>query len=152
MSKLRLDIGAETAASRYVRRLRRQIRRAHALLRYPLREISLAIVCAREMSAVHKRFLNRAGPTDVLSFALEHDRRGRVAGGEIVVCLDVARRQARLRRHRISDELLLYAVHGLLHLSGWDDRTKPAFAAMHAMEDQILLRLGVGPVFSSRSR
>jgi ssRNA-specific RNase YbeY (16S rRNA maturation enzyme) len=36
----------------------------------------------------------------------------------------------------------------MLHLCGFDDRTDRAFAAMHQKEDQILTRLGVGPIFS----
>jgi hypothetical protein len=43
--------------------------------------------------------------------------------------------------------LLLYGLHGMLHLCGFDDRTERAFRAMHAKEDEILTRLGVGPVF-----
>lgn len=58
---------------------------------------------------------------------------------------------ARRLGHPMAHELLLYALHGLLHLSGFDDRTDSEFAAMHAREDEILTRLGVGPVFSQRS-
>ncbi len=43
--------------------------------------------------------------------------------------------------------MLLYAVHGLLHLCGYDDRTPAGFRRMHRKEDDLLARLGVGPVF-----
>jgi probable rRNA maturation factor len=42
---------------------------------------------------------------------------------------------------------LLYSLHGMLHLCGFDDRTEPDFRRMHQTEDEILTRLGVGPVF-----
>jgi ssRNA-specific RNase YbeY (16S rRNA maturation enzyme) len=47
-------------------------------------------------------------------------------------------------------ELLLYALHGMLHLSGFDDRTDRDFALMHRTEDSILESLGFAPVFHPR--
>jgi probable rRNA maturation factor len=147
---LRLGIHA-AAARQYVPVLRRQIRAAHAALRAPLAELSVAIVTKRQMAMLHKQFLHHSGPTDVLSFELDHDSRGRVISGEIIICHAIARERARRLGHPMAHELLLYALHGLLHLSGFDDRTDSEFAAMHAREDEILTRLGVGPVFSQRS-
>jgi probable rRNA maturation factor len=103
------------------------------------------------MATLHKRFLNESGPTDVLTFELAHDARNQTTSGEIIICLTVAQKQARKRNHSVARELLLYALHGLLHLSGFDDRTPADFKVMHAREDEILTRLGVGPVFSKRS-
>ena len=128
--------------------LRRGILAAHRMLGSPVRELSIAIVSAGRMAKVHERFLGRVGATDVLSFELEHDSRGKSISGEIVICATVAKERSRSMGHPIGHELLLYAVHGLLHLSGFDDRTAKAFAAMHAREDQILTSLGIGPVFS----
>jgi probable rRNA maturation factor len=124
---------------------------AHRMLRSSLNDLSLAVVAGRQMAVLHRRFLGQAGPTDVLSFELDHDRRGRVISGEIVVCSTIAQLRARERGQPLSHELLLYAIHGLLHLSGFDDRTESAFAAMHAKEDEILTRLGIGPVFAPRA-
>jgi ssRNA-specific RNase YbeY (16S rRNA maturation enzyme) len=45
--------------------------------------------------------------------------------------------------------LLLYAVHGTLHLCGHDDRTAREYRIMHRTEDDLLTRLGVGPVFAA---
>jgi probable rRNA maturation factor len=89
------------------------------------------------------------GPTDVLTFPLEADAGGRVTGGEVVVCVPEARRRAREHRTRLEHELLLYALHGMLHLCGYDDRTQRAYAKMHRTEDQILKKLGIGPVFAA---
>lgn len=136
-------------ARQCVPKLRRGILGAHKILRCPLREISLAILPAKDMATLHKEFLNQSGPTDVLTFEFDHDPRGRATSGEIVICSTVAKATARRLDHPLADELLLYAVHGLLHLSGFDDRTAGAFAAMHEKEDEILCRLGIGPVFSA---
>jgi probable rRNA maturation factor len=147
---LQLTIFA-AAARQCVPALGRGLIDAHRMLRSPLRELSLAVVPGRQMAVLHKKFLHKTGPTDVLTFELEHERRGRAVSGEIVVCSTLAKARARQLGHPLSHELLLYAIHGLLHLSGFDDRTESAFAAMHAKEDEILTRLGIGPVFAPRS-
>jgi probable rRNA maturation factor len=124
------------------------LKSAHAILKPPLTELSVALVGDKRMCDLHDRFMGIPGPTDVLTFPLDEDGRGRVTGGEVVVCLPEARRRAREHRTPLEHELLLYALHGLLHLCGYDDRTQRAYATMHRTEDEILNRLGVGPVFS----
>ena len=113
-----------------------------------LRELSVALIGDRRMSALHQEFMGIAGTTDVLSFPLEADARGRVISGEVVVCVPQARRQAKIRKTAAKHELLLYAVHGMLHLPGHDDRTDRAYHAMHAAEDELMMKLGVGTVFA----
>ena len=147
MPPLALTISATTGA-RYVPFLHRHLPRAHRLLGSKLRELSVAVVGDKRMTQLHREFLTLDGPTDVLSFPLEFDSRGNVIGGEIVVCLPQARRQARKSGIAVADELLLYALHGLLHLCGFDDRTPLTYRAMHAQEDLILRRLGIGPIFA----
>ena len=88
-----------------------------------------------------------AGPTDVLTFPLDVDSRGRATSGEVVVCVPEARRRAREHGHPVERELLLYSLHGLLHLCGYDDRNARDFRRMHRTEDAILTQLGIGPVF-----
>jgi probable rRNA maturation factor len=131
--------------------IRRGVLAARPILKPALRDLSVAIVGSKRMAALHKEFLGQTGATDVLTFELEHDRRGRVISGEVVICAAVAARWAKRNGHSVGRELLLYALHGLLHLCGWDDKTETGFAKMHAKEDQILKQIGVGPVFG-RSR
>ena len=127
--------------------LRRHVRAAHALLAPPLVELSIALVGDKRMADLHLEFMNIPGPTDVLTFPLDHDGRGRVTAGEVVVCVPEAKRRAAGHGVTVRQELLLYAVHGLLHLCGFDDRTARGFRRMHRTEDDILAKLGVGPVF-----
>ena len=144
--RLDLDVSA-AAGKRFVPYVRRHLRNAHRILRPALRELSLAFVGDTRMSALHEQFMGVAGPTDVLTFPLETDARGRVLSGEVVVCVPEAVRRARETGGNVERELLLYALHGLLHLCGYDDRTEPGFRRMHGTEDMILTQLGVGPVF-----
>ncbi len=99
------------------------------------------------MSALHLKFMKTAGTTDVLTFPMDVDAGGRVNSGEVYICVPEARRQVKKSGVEARLELLLYAIHGMLHLLGYDDTTARAYRAMHDMEDAILTKLGFGPVF-----
>lgn len=146
---LALDITASTGKT-LLPYLRKHLLAAHAVLKPSLRELSLALVGDARMSLLHAQFLGIPSPTDVLTFPLETDSRGRVTSGEIVVCVPEAARQAKLRQHPVRREVLLYAVHGLLHLCGYDDKTPREFREIHRAEDMILSKIGIGPVFASQ--
>ena len=144
--KLDVQVSASLGA-RYVPYLRKHLLAAHRLLQAPLNELSLALVNDATMSRLHKQFLNIPGPTDVLTFPMERSTSGEVTSGEVVICVSEAKRRGAERRINLERELLLYALHGMLHLAGFDDRTATGFRTMHRMEDDILTRIGVGPVF-----
>ena len=146
---LDLIISAQVRGMRSTR-LRKHLLLAHAMIGAPLRQLSLALVGDATMAQLHQQYLGIRGPTDVLTFELEHDRRGRVTAGEVVVCVAQARRESKKYGSSVERELLLYALHGMLHLAGFDDRTAAGFRQMHRREDDILTRLGVGPVFNPR--
>ena len=112
--------------------------------------LSVAVVGATAMATLHQRFMNKPGPTDVLTFDLGTDPRVGCIEGEVVICTDVARKQAARRGKSLQiarAELALYLVHGILHLAGYEDATRAAFERMHAREDELLLQLGLGAVF-----
>ena len=113
--------------------------------------LSIAVVSARAMSALHREFTGR---TDVLAFDLDSDRRAGRLDAEVILCADVARRQAATRGGTLQAaraELALYLVHGILHLAGYDDHAPRQFVTMHLREDELLERLGLGPVFNAAS-
>jgi probable rRNA maturation factor len=143
---VRIDISGSRAS--YVGYIKAKLRQAHPLMKSKLEELSVAIVNDRLMSQLHQYFMGIAGPTDVLSFTLEFNSRRQPITGEVVICLPEARRQSRKLGTKLRNELLLYALHGMLHLSGFDDRTDRQYRRMHLMEDTILSQLGAGPVFS----
>ena len=148
ITELHLAIHA-SAGRTHLPFLRKHLRAAHQLLSTPLAELSLALVGDARMSSLHKKFMNIDGPTDVLTFPLEFDCDGRETAGEIVICVPEAARQGRRRGTTVACELLLYALHGMLHLSGFDDRTEAGFRQMHRKEDDILTHLGIGPIFET---
>jgi probable rRNA maturation factor len=150
--KPRFDLTITARAGRaHVPFLKKKVGLVHGLLRSPLRELSVALVSDSQMSALHERFMNDASPTDVLTFGLEADSRGRVISGEIVINVSQALRESRRRGILLQNELLLYALHGMLHLKGMDDRTDSQYRRMHRLEDRILTKLGVGAVFNKEN-
>jgi probable rRNA maturation factor len=115
---------------------------AHAVAAEKARvaEVDVAVVAADEMASLNRRFLGHRGPTDVLSFDLSGPGEDALVA-QIIVCGDVAVREARRRRLRPQRELLLYVLHGLLHLIGYDDTDADAAARMHAREEELLAAL-----------
>jgi len=106
------------------------------------RKVVVALVDDRTMAELHQRYLGQSGPTDVLSFP----------HGEIVVSADTARREAVARGIPPLHELVLYVVHGALHLAGFDDKKPRQAARMRAEERRILDELGYGDVFGAKVR
>ena len=102
-----------------------------------LGELDLAVVGRREMASLNRRYLGQARPTDVLSFDLS-DARSHGLCAQIVVCADVAVAQARARGTGAQRELMLYVVHGLLHLMGYNDTSARGAARMAARQEQLL--------------
>ena len=106
-------------------------------------EISIAVVSDGEMHLLNRKYLDHDYPTDVLSFVLEHEDEH--LDGEIIVSADYAAREAASYGWSADDELLLYAVHGALHLVGYDDMTPVAKQQMRDRERHYLAALGLTP-------
>ena len=138
------DVGEEHADF-----IARHLAAAAALLDERPDALSVPVVDDETMAELHERFLQIEGPTDVLTFEMARDGAGRVTEGEVLVCLGEAERQIEGRRHGVREELLLYALHGLLHLSGHDDLTDADHARMHAKEDELLEAIGIGALFGN---
>ena len=104
-------------------------------------DVSLAIVDDREIHALNRQFLQHDYPTDVLSFLLERDAQR--LEGEIIVSAGTASRLAEQVGWPAEDELLLYVIHGALHLVGYDDGDPRSLAEMRAQERRHLGSFGL---------
>ena len=103
------------------RELRRLLGRLVARYRLADPEVTLAFVGSTAMRTLNRRFRKKDRPTDVLSFPLgKRGPDGRHYLGDIVIAVPVAFRQAREKGHSLKRELELLAVHGFLHLLGFD--------------------------------
>jgi probable rRNA maturation factor len=94
-------------------------------------EVLVVVISDRRMSDLHWRFMKVRGPTDVITF--DH--------GEIFISVETARKNARRFGTSTMEEIQLYIVHGLLHLSGFDDRTPQGARVMATKQERILERI-----------
>jgi probable rRNA maturation factor len=121
-------------------------------------ELSVLFVDEETIAALNERFLDHVGPTDVLSFPIEdipapsgrppsggptrpsaEDARGApLLLGDIVICPEVAWRNAPAHAGTYDDELALLLVHGILHLLGRDHEEEAAAEEMEAREQELL--------------
>jgi probable rRNA maturation factor len=109
-------------------------------------ELSLSLVTDRAIRELNRRWRSKDKPTDVLSFPAG-DSPGGPAGprtlGDVVISLDTAARQARVRGLPLADELNRYLAHGLLHLLGHDHHRRVDARRMARMERKLLGRGGM---------
>ena len=106
-------------------------------------EISIAIIDDARMHALNRQYLQHDYPTDVLSFVLERDEAAKSLDGEIIASADYAAREAPRYGWTADDELLLYVIHGCLHLVGHDDHAPGDQAKMRAEESRYLAHFGL---------
>ena len=111
-------------------------------------QISVAVVDDATISQLHQRFLGKNEPTDVLSFVLERDEDS--LEGEIVVSAETAEVTAQWYDWPAEHELLLYVIHGALHMVGYDDVTSEQRAVMRKAERAYLARLEIRPPQETR--
>ena len=123
--------------------LLRQISRELLLEVFPRQryELGVHLVDKRVMIRLNETFLRHQGSTDVITFDYREASEPQVLRGEIFVCIDEALVQARRFRTSWQSELVRYVVHGLLHLSGYDDERQQARRTMKRAENRLLNRL-----------
>lgn len=89
--------------------------------------VEVTVVSDDEIAAIHGEFLDDPTPTDVITF--QH--------GEILISFDTALAVASDHGNTVEDELLLYLIHGLLHLNGHLDSKEGDRKVMHRIQDRI---------------
>ena len=112
--------------------------------------LSVAVMTDAEVRRLNRRFLGHDWATDVVSFPLSPPREAALLGA-LAVSRETARREAARRGHSPYHELMLYVVHGVLHLLGYDDQGVRARARMRKAEREVLERLGLPAVFGGEA-
>ncbi len=105
--------------------------------------LSLAVVDDDTIHQLNRQYLDHDYPTDVLSFLLERDAER--LEGEVIVSAETAVRAAAEYSWPPGDELLLYVIHGTLHLVGHDDASPSERTAMQREERRYLVQFGLEP-------
>jgi probable rRNA maturation factor len=104
-------------------------------------EVSIAIVNDASIWELNRQYLDHDYATDVLSFRLDDATDAQQIEGEIVVSADTAERNAQQYGWTTDDELLLYVLHGALHLVGHDDANESQRRRMREEEVRYLALL-----------
>lgn len=112
-------------------------------------ELSVTFVDKDEIQEINKTYRDKDKVTDVISFALEEDE-PEITGldmprvlGDIIICTDVANEQAESYGHSFERELGFLALHGFLHLLGYDHMNETDEQEMFGRQDQILNAYGL---------
>jgi rRNA maturation RNase YbeY len=105
-------------------------------------DVTLVLANDEAVRRLNKRYRGKDRATDVLSFGLGDGRRVGEPFGDIVVSVDAARRQARQYGATTRQEIVRLAVHGTLHLCGYDHHERREAARMHGLTRRLLRQLG----------
>ncbi|AGT32831.1 rRNA maturation factor [Geobacillus genomosp. 3] len=115
-------------------------------------EVSVSFVDNERIRVMNRDYRGKDAPTDVLSFALEEEGEGEVdiigadvppVLGDIVISIPKAKEQAAEYGHSFMRELGFLAVHGFLHLLGYDHETEEEERVMFAKQEEILTQFGL---------
>lgn len=106
-------------------------------------EVDIAVVNSRQSAAMNRKYLGHSGATDIITF----DQSESALPGircQLVVCGDIARKQADRLGGGLQKELLLYITHGLLHMTGYDDTTPEKARKMRVRQEELLEKFLAG--------
>jgi probable rRNA maturation factor len=121
----------------------------------PLAELSVVLVDAEAMAALHQQWMDLPGPTDVMAFPMDgadspaerldpsappgtDEGTAEALLGDVVLCPEVAAEQAVAAGHTTESELHLLCVHGILHLLGYDHGEPEEERAMFELQARLL--------------
>ncbi|MGH9681304.1 MAG: rRNA maturation RNase YbeY, partial [Candidatus Acidiferrales bacterium] len=102
--------------------LREICARAQLELKFPPKSVTVQLISDQAMARLNRKFRNKNGPTDVLSFPAGEAKAGASAEyvGDIAISPETARRNARRFARSLADELRILILHGMIHLAGYD--------------------------------
>ena len=101
-------------------------------------ELSVLLITADHMRRLNARFAGEDRATDVLAFPMMEEEEGSLLLGDVVVCPEVARANARDRPETLERELEILLVHGTLHLLGYDHQGAEDKAQMDERLAQVI--------------
>lgn len=115
-------------------------------------EMSLSFVDKNEIQEINRDYRGKDVPTDVISFALNDETdEVEILGleedintlGDVIICVEIAKEQAQEYNHSFDREIGFLAVHGLLHLLGYDHMEEADEKIMFSKQEEILEQFGL---------
>jgi len=108
------------------------------------KQVSVVLVDNAKIKELNEKFRGLKKATDVLAFPLGGEFIStKNLLGEVIISVEQAQRQAEERSHSLDDELVLLAIHGILHLLGYNDEDEQERQFMEEEEKRILSFLGM---------
>lgn len=101
------------------------------ILKIKISEISLVLIGDAGIRVLNRKYRGRNKITDVLAFDY----------GEIIICLSQAKRQAKKIGHSLKKELAILLIHGILHLAGYNDKTKRGYNKMLNKQREVCQKI-----------
>ena len=98
-----------------------------APLKEELESVEISIIDDKQIAKVHGEFMNDPSPTDVITFDY----------GEILVSAETALSNSEELQVSLENEVLLYIIHGMLHLGGYLDGSRADFKEMKSLQEMI---------------
>ena len=122
--------------------IKKMVREVVALEKQSFDEAALHFVDIKTISDLHNQYFQDPSPTDCISFPMDQDDQpGYKVLGEVFICPQVALDYAAAHDRDPYEETILYAIHGLLHLMGYDDRDDKDRKKMRLAEKKHLKHL-----------
>lgn len=100
-------------------------------------EIHISLIRDTEMKRLNKNFRNKDKTTDVLSFEQNIQAGSFLMLGDVLISKDQTKKQAKESGHRIKDEFAILAIHGLLHLLGYDHMKSQDEKIMFGIQNEL---------------
>lgn len=101
-------------------------------------DLSVVLVGDSKIEELNSTYRNKNSPTDVLSFSLGKDPRGRIIG-EVYISIDTAKIQAQENNKELIDELAFLVLHGVLHILGYDHETDRDYEEMEKETSKLMV-------------
>lgn len=94
-------------------------------------EVNIVFVSNQKIRSMNRRYRGIDEATDVLAFE----------GGDIIISSDQAKQNTKVYNTSFAEETALYVIHGILHLTGHEDRTKKGKARMRRLENELIRKI-----------
>lgn len=110
----------------------------------PEGQVSIIFVTDREIRRLNRRFRHIDKATDVLSFNIDTEASPNAVLGEVYISTETANRNAREDGISSEEMIIRLCVHGILHLLGYDHKSRRERTSMESKERLVLSRVGIG--------
>ncbi len=138
---MEINIANKTKSRICKRNIKKKVLFFSEIKKIEIESLSITFINDEEMTEINKKFLSHEGSTDIITFDYleEKSEDGNLKfDGEILICVEEAKRQARKYKVKLDNELTRLVFHGLLHLLGLNDSTKEEKKEKKKNEDFLL--------------